>query len=68
MDISCAFPANSDAVEAAVLAEELGYRRVWIYDSPALYHDVWVTLARIAERTERIGLGPGGWCPTCAIR
>ena len=63
MDISCAFPANSDAVEAAVLAEELGYRRVWIYDSPALYHDVWVTLARIAERTERIGLGPGVLVP-----
>ena len=63
MDISCAFPANSDAVKAAVLAEELGYRRVWIYDSPALYHDVWVTLARIAERTERIGLGPGVLVP-----
>lgn len=63
MDISCAFPANSAAVEAAVLAEELGYRRVWIYDSPALYHDVWVTLARIAERTERIGLGPGVLVP-----
>ena len=63
MDISCAFPANSAAVEAAVLAEELGYERVWIYDSPALYHDVWVTLARIAERTDRIGLGPGVLVP-----
>ena len=63
MDISCAFPANSDAAGAAVLAEELGYRRVWIYDSPALYHDVWVTLARIADRTERIGLGPGVLVP-----
>ena len=63
MDISCAFPANSAAVEQAVLAEELGYERVWIYDSPALYHDVWVTLARIAERTERIGLGPGVLVP-----
>ena len=63
MDISCAFPANSAAVEQAVLAEELGYERVWIYDSPALYHDVWVTLARIAERTERIGIGPGVLVP-----
>ena len=63
MDVSCAFPANSDAVGQAVLAEELGYRRVWIYDSPALYHDVWVTLARIAERTQRIGLGPGVLVP-----
>ncbi len=64
MEISCAFPANNAAVEAAVLAEELGYKRVWIYDSPALYHDVWVTLARIAERTERIGLGPGVLVPS----
>lgn len=63
MDISCAFPANSAAVEQAVLAEELGYERVWIYDSPALYHDVWVTLARIAQRTERIGIGPGVLVP-----
>ena len=63
MDISCAFPANTEAVEQAVLAEQLGYKRVWIYDSPALYHDVWVTLARIAERTERIGLGPGVLVP-----
>ena len=63
MQISCAFPANSAAVEGAELAEALGYDRVWIYDSPALYHDVWVTLARIAERTSRIGLGPGVLVP-----
>lgn len=63
MDISCAFPPGQYVVEHAVLAEQLGYRRVWIYDSPALYGDVWVTLALIAQRTTRIGLGPGVLIP-----
>ena len=26
--------------------ERLGYRRAWCYDSPVLYPDVWMTLAR----------------------
>jgi 5,10-methylenetetrahydromethanopterin reductase len=29
-------------------AEELGYTRAWAFDSPALYGDVWVALARAA--------------------
>ena len=45
------------------LAEELGYARLWVYDSPALYGDVWITLARTAEATERIGLGTGVMVP-----
>jgi len=63
MDISCALPPGPAVVDHAVLAEQLGYRRCWIYDSPALYPDVWVTLARIAERTSRIVLGPGVLVP-----
>jgi 5,10-methylenetetrahydromethanopterin reductase len=51
-------------VEHAVLAESLGYERAWLYDSPALYPDVWVTLSRVAERTERIGLGPAVLIPS----
>ena len=50
--------------ELGRLAEDLGYFRVWCYDSPALYGDVWVTLARLAERTTRIGLGPGVLVPS----
>ena len=37
-------------MEHARRAEALGYRRVWLYDSPALYPDVWVELARVADR------------------
>ena len=47
-----------------MVAESLGYERAWLYDSPALYPDVWVTLARVAERTERIGLGPAVLIPS----
>jgi 5,10-methylenetetrahydromethanopterin reductase len=64
VDISCAFPPGPDIVEHAALAESLGYERVWVYDSPALYPDVWVTLARIAERTDRIGMGPAVLVPS----
>jgi 5,10-methylenetetrahydromethanopterin reductase len=47
-----------------MLAERLGYRRAWVYDTPALQLDVWVTLARAAERTRRIELGPGVLIPS----
>src|SRR5262245_19890750 len=57
--ISCGFPPRRDAPELARRAEELGYARVWLYDSPALYGDVWIGLARIAEATQRIGLATG---------
>ena len=64
MDFSCGLHPDDRSPELAVLAESLGYRRVWVYDSPALGADVWVTLARIAERTSRIGLGPGVLVPS----
>ena len=63
MQISCAFPPGPDVVAHAQVAEWLGYERVWLYDSPALYGDVWVHLARIAEHTERIGIGPAVLVP-----
>jgi len=46
------------------LAENLGYRHAWLYDSPSLYPDVWMVLSRCAERTTRIGLGPGVLVPS----
>jgi 5,10-methylenetetrahydromethanopterin reductase len=55
--LSCGFPPSRDLPAYARLAESLGYERVWAYDSPALYGDVWVALARVAEATERIGVG-----------
>ena len=63
MDISCAFPPIPQTPDHIALAERLGYRRAWVYDTPALQLDVWVTLARAAERTQRIELGPGVLIP-----
>ena len=64
MDISCAFATSSDTPAHVELAESLGYKRAWLYDSPALYPDVWMILERCAERTSRIGLGPGVLVPS----
>jgi len=64
MDISCAFATSSDTPAHVEVAESLGYRRAWLYDSPALYPDVWMILTRCAERTSRIGLGPGVLVPS----
>src|SRR5689334_4513349 len=62
--LSCAFATSEESHEHARIAEELGYARAWFYDSPALYPDVWVQLCRAAERTTRIGLGPGVLVPS----
>jgi 5,10-methylenetetrahydromethanopterin reductase len=62
--LSAAFPPGRDTPVHVALAERLGYARAWLYDSPALYHDVWMTLARCAERTDTIGLGPAVIVPS----
>lgn len=63
LEISCAFATSLDTPEHVRIAEELGYERAWLYDSPALYPDVWASLALAAARTDRIGLGPGVLVP-----
>ncbi|HEY2770929.1 MAG TPA: LLM class flavin-dependent oxidoreductase [Solirubrobacteraceae bacterium] len=64
MKVSCAFPTTLESHEHVTVAEELGYERVWLYDTPQQSPDVWMMLALAAERTERIGLGPGVLVPT----
>jgi 5,10-methylenetetrahydromethanopterin reductase len=64
LQISCAFPPAPDTPDLVRFAEELGYVRAWIYDTPALQLDVWMTLALAADRTERIGIGPGVLIPS----
>ncbi|OBF36675.1 5,10-methylene tetrahydromethanopterin reductase [Mycobacterium sp. ACS1612] len=63
MDISCAFATGPDTPEHVEIAERLGYRRAWFYDTPALCSDVWITLALAAQRTSTIGLGTGVLVP-----
>ena len=64
MELSCAFATALDTPDHIAIAEELGYRRAWCYDSPGLYPDVWMVLARAADRTSTIGLGPGVLVPS----
>jgi 5,10-methylenetetrahydromethanopterin reductase len=64
MKLSCAFATSVNTPEHVRIAEELGYQRAWLYDSPALYADVWMMLALAAERTSTIGIGPGVMVPS----
>src|SRR6201995_1919716 len=57
-------PPGPRTVEYALLAEELGFGAVWCPEIPAFGHDIWVTLARIAEKTKRIKFGPSVLIPS----
>jgi 5,10-methylenetetrahydromethanopterin reductase len=57
MEFTCSFPPGPRSVEWARLAESIGYERVYLHDSPALYWDVWAAVARVADHTDRVGLG-----------
>jgi 5,10-methylenetetrahydromethanopterin reductase len=63
LEISCAFPPGPAVVDHIVEAERLGYERAWLFDSPALYGDIWVIAALAAKRTARISLGPAVLVP-----
>lgn len=64
MKISAAFPPVPATPDHIALAEQLGYATAWVYDTPALQLDCWMTLAVAATRTERITLGPGVLIPS----
>src|SRR5205814_8838956 len=57
-------PPGPRTVEYAILAEDLGFRAVWCPEVPAFGHDIWVTLARIAEKTKRLKFGPSVLIPS----
>ncbi len=64
MRLSCALVPSPRVPELAALAERLGYERVWLADSPALYGDVWIAVAEAARATRRIGLGTSVLIPS----
>jgi 5,10-methylenetetrahydromethanopterin reductase len=61
--VSCAFPTTTSSPDDIRIAEEIGFERAWLYDTPQQSPDVWMSLALAAERTSRIGLGPGVLVP-----
>jgi 5,10-methylenetetrahydromethanopterin reductase len=64
LQLSCAFATSHESPEHICVAEDLGYRRAWLYDTPQQSPDVWLILALAAQRTSRIGLGPGVLVPS----
>jgi 5,10-methylenetetrahydromethanopterin reductase len=64
LQMSCALATSPQSPEHIQLAEELGYNRAYLYDSPPLYPDVWMQLARAADRTSTIVLGAAGVIPS----
>jgi 5,10-methylenetetrahydromethanopterin reductase len=64
IEFSCGLPPGPDFADLAVLAEELGYARVWIFDSAPLWEDPFVHLALAASRTTRIGLATAVLIPS----
>lgn len=57
MALSIALAPSEATPDLIALAEQLGIHRAWLFDSPAIYGDIWISLGVAAERTERIGLG-----------
>jgi alkanesulfonate monooxygenase SsuD/methylene tetrahydromethanopterin reductase-like flavin-dependent oxidoreductase (luciferase family) len=53
MPLTYAFPLapGPQALDQAILVEKLGYQGAWSPEIPAFCHDIWVHLARLAERT-----------------
>lgn len=57
MEISIGITPGPEAVRHAQLAEELGFRRAWLYDSAALYEDIWINIANIITATNNLDVG-----------
>jgi 5,10-methylenetetrahydromethanopterin reductase len=63
MELGCMMMARSETPDHVATAERLGYDFVLVADSPAFMADPWMTLARAADRTTRIRLGPAAITP-----
>jgi 5,10-methylenetetrahydromethanopterin reductase len=57
------FPPTVSTPEHIARAEELGYDRAFVYDSPAFLADPWITLGLAAARTHTIKIGVSATTP-----
>jgi 5,10-methylenetetrahydromethanopterin reductase len=64
IDVSVALPTTFESAKHIVVAEKLGYRRAYLYDTPFEGDDVWLVLHQAAKLTSRIELGPAVLVPT----
>jgi 5,10-methylenetetrahydromethanopterin reductase len=63
LSISAQFATSLQSPQHIAIAENLGYRRAWLFDTPHQSPDVWMMLALAAAETTGIGLGPGVLVP-----
>jgi 5,10-methylenetetrahydromethanopterin reductase len=59
MEIGVCVASDIGDIDYGVLAEDLGYRDLWVADSQMLWSDCYATMALLAARTSRIGIGTG---------
>ncbi len=64
MEFGVVFPSRVGDHDLVALAESLGFRTAWFYDSQMIYSDVYATMALAADRTSRIRLATGVAVPS----
>ena len=51
--LSVALPPSARVADHARAAEAAGCTRLWLFDSPGVYGDIWIAAARVAGATSR---------------
>ena len=64
LSLSVALPPSARVSEYARAAEEARCARLWLFDSPAVYGDIWIAAARAADATSELGVGTGVAVPS----
>jgi 5,10-methylenetetrahydromethanopterin reductase len=67
MDIGIFVPPLADTWKLVQRAEELGYGRAWLYDTPMLNSELFVSLTAAAMKTKKIRLASGVMIPSNRI-
>jgi 5,10-methylenetetrahydromethanopterin reductase len=62
--LSVALPPSARIAEHARAAEDAGCARLWLFDSPAVYGDIWIAAARAADATSELGIATGVAVPS----
>ena len=59
VDLGVCVAADIGDIDYGVLAEQLGFKDLWVADSQMLWSDCYSVMALLAARTSRIGIGTG---------
>jgi 5,10-methylenetetrahydromethanopterin reductase len=62
--LSVALPPSARISEYARAAEAAGCAKLWLFDSPAVYGDIWIAAARAADATSGLGIATGVAVPS----